>query len=723
MDSKENMTICNVSLTASPGRWGGPAGMDHIRLCVATVAFALGTVGDLAAQETDPTGPTRVTPDDLFQVVDVSDPTFHPGGTRLTFATSRLDRGNNSYIRALWEADVERGELRQLTRGEGDRAPQWSPDGRWLAFRSSRSGSSQLWLLPGTVGEARQVTDLATGVSSFAWAPDSRRLAVVSAVTEQSVAQRLLGGTVQSESGDLLVADRLRYRAGTTYLGSSYPHIFVVSIEGGEALQVTDGPYEDTEPAWSPDGQRIAFISNRTDEPDFNRNSDVWVVSAAGGQVERFSGGPGTDASPRWSPDGAWLAFRGNSDPHDYGSQHQIWLASADGGEPRNLTAAIDHTPSGFAWTPEHDLAVTFQIHGNIEIHRLGLDGTHHAVVTGKGQATGMNMAPDGSLGYLWTTPTAPPEVYLTTMGGSGPGSDPGEAAADPDAAGAAHDGSDGRKLSAFNDEWRASRQLSDTEGFWYKGADDWDVQGWIMRPAGFTPDASYPMVLEIHGGPYGMYGNGFSLEFQILASQGWGVLFTNPRGSTGYGQSFEAAVTGDLVGKAFDDIMAGVDQALADHEWIDPARLGVTGGSYGGLMTNWVVGHTDRFAAAVTQRSISNWISFFGTADIPSWVELELDGTPWEVPMRLWESSPIAYADRMTTPTLVLHSELDYRVPVSQGEEMYRALMRQGVPSLFIRFPDEGHGLPGSGLPLHRLERLQWIVRWFAAYLAPVRS
>ena len=665
-----------------------------------------------SAQDADPArAPTRVSPEDLFRIVEVGEPDFHPDGGRLAFVTTRLDREANAYRRAVWEADLGTGELGQLTPGDSDQSPKWSPDGKWLAFRSSMDGTPQLWLLPAGGGESRPVTNLGSGISALVWAPDSRRLAVVSEVTRPAAAEQLLGEAVESESGDLIVADRLRYRAGTSYLGSSYPHIFVVSVDGGDPAQVTDGPFEDSEPAWSPDGGRIAFVSNRTSEPDFNRNTDIWTVSASGGDAERFSGGPGTDAAPRWSADGAWLAFRGNSDPHDYGSQYQIWLVGDEGGEPRNLTREIDHTPADFAWTPGGNLAVSFQIEGNIEIHKLDLNGTHSPVVAGKGQATGFAVGSDATLAYLWTTPTAPAEVHVTPSGTF-------------DAADGDHlDGSEGRALSGFNDAWRASRELSDTEAFWYQGADGWDVQGWIMEPAGMRPGTRYPLVLEIHGGPYGMYGTGFSLEFQILASQGWGVAFTNPRGSTGYGQQFEHAVTGDLVGKAFDDIQAGVDAALDEHEWIDPARLGVTGGSYGGLMTNWVIGHTDRFAAAVTQRSISNWISFFGTADIPSWVELELGGTPWEAAMQLWESSPVAYADRITTPTLVLHSELDYRVPIGQGEEMYRALVREGVPSLFVRFPDEGHGLPGSGQPLHRLERLDWIVRWFARHLAPAQA
>ena len=686
---------------------------DPIAAVIMSVLLSVTMIsaGDLTAQLADDLQESdRVSPEDLFRVADVTELNFHPEGQRLAFVVSRMDRESNDYRRVIWEAELTTGDLRQLTWGDSDQSPQWSPDGEWLAFQSSRSGSPQVWILPIGGGEARQITEFENGISALEWGPDSQRLVVVSQVEGPTGAERLLGEPVDSEAGDVMVMDRLRYRAGTSYLGSSYPHVFVVSIGGVDPVQVTDGPYEDSDPAWSPSGQRIAFISNRTNEPDFNRDTDIWIVEASGGEAEWFSGGPGTDRAPRWSEDGAWLAFQGNSDPHDYGSQNQVWIVGAAGGEPRKLTDEVDLSVGGspHQWDHEGRLVTTFMIQGNLEVHTLDLTGEHHAVVAGKGRAEDFDLASDGTLAYLWTTPTSPAEVYISPTGVSGM------------TEGNALEGSQGRALSHFNDEWRTSRQLTDTEEFWYQGADDWDVQGWIMKPADFRPDGRYPLVLEIHGGPYGMYGNGFSLEFQILSSQGWGVLFTNPRGSTGYGERFEHAVTTDLVGKAYDDIMAGVDTALDDHPWIDRTRLGVTGGSYGGLMTNWVIGHTDRFAAAVTQRSISNWLSFFGTADIPSWVELELGGTPWEVPMSLWESSPIAYADEIRTPTLVLHSELDFRVPINQGEEMYRALVREGVPSLFVRFPDEGHGLPGSGQPLHRLERLQWIVRWFAKYLTP---
>ena len=687
---------------------GGNAPAAASIMSVLLLAVVIGAGGLTAQLTDDPQASARVSPEDLFRIADVTELDFHPEGQRLAFVVSRMDRTSNEYRRAIWEASLTTGDLRQLTWGDSDQSPQWSPNGEWLAFQSSRSGSPQVWLLPTRGGEARQITEFDSGISALTWGPDSRRLAVVSEVEGPAGADRLLGESVESEAGDVMVMDRLRYRAGTSYLGSSYPHVFVVSIGGGDPVQVTDGPYEDSDPAWSPTGQRIAFVSNRTNEPDFNRNTDIWIVEASGGEADWFSGGPGTDVMPRWSADGAWLAFQGNADPHDYGSQNQVWAVGAAGGEPRNVTNEVDHTPARFEWAPGGRLAVSFMIRGNVEIHTLNLSGEHHAVVAGKGRAEDFDIASDGTLAYLWTTPTSPAEVYISLTGVSGM------------AAENAVEGSQGRALSHFNDEWRASRQLADTEGFWYEGADDWDVQAWIMKPADFRSGGRYPLILEIHGGPYGMYGNGFSLEFQILSSQGWGVLFTNPRGSTGYGERFEHAVTSDLVGKAYHDIMAGVDAALDDQPWIDRTRLGVTGGSYGGLMTNWVIGHTDRFAAAVTQRSISNWLSFFGTADIPSWVELEHGGTPWEAPMSLWESSPIAYADEIKTPTLVLHSELDFRVPIGQGEEMYRALVREGVPSLFVRFPDEGHGLPGSGQPLHRLERLQWIVRWFAKYLAP---
>jgi dipeptidyl aminopeptidase/acylaminoacyl peptidase len=642
--------------------------------------------------------------DDLFEIQDISDPRFHPEGGRIAFVVSRMDADSNRYRRSVWMADVESGDVRRLTFGaENDHSPRWSPDGQWLAFISSRSGSPQLWVMATAGGDAKQLTSLGAPVSDPEWSPDSRQLVVVSSVEElPTPAAQLMGAAVKSSAGDVRVLDRLRYRAGTQYFDGRYPHLFIVSLEGGQPRQLTHGAYEDSEPAWSPDGGRIAFVSNRTDEPDLNRNTDIWVVAVEGASAQRLAGAPGTDAEPRWSPDGKWLAFRGNVDEHDYGSQYQAWVVSSDGGPARSLTGELDRPPAGLEWGPDGRIYATIMDHGNVQLHSFDLAGGRRTVITGRGQVADVAAGARGHLVYLWTTPTRPAELRVVESGSTTTDLD----------------GSTGRALTSFNEAWRSARTLIEPEELRFRGADGWEIQGWVMKPATFGPGQRFPLILEIHGGPYGMYGNQFDLEFQLMAAQGWGVLFTNPRGSTGYGQKFEHAVTGDLVGKAFEDLMHGVDAALARHDWADATRLGVAGGSYGGLMTNWVIGHTTRFAAAVTQRSITNWISFYGTADIPSWVELELGAAPWEKPLELWRSSPMAYVDRITTPTLIIHSELDFRVPVSQAEELHRALVRRGVPTLFVRFPDEGHDLTRSGQPLHRKENLEWIVRWFMKYL-----
>ncbi len=646
-------------------------------------------------------GQRPITTDDYHQFRFVGDPTFSPDGKTVAFTVTRVDRTQNRRVSGIWLAPTDRSDPpRPITSGaSSSTGPAFSPDGRHLSFYSTRavpgddvSTRSQLYLLPLNGGEPRRLSNLPNGVSGCAWAPGGDRLACLS----RSGPGDQRPGPPPSDARHYT---GLRYKFNDTgWFDDRRSHLWVFDVATGRATQLTSGDgWNESDPQWSPDGSRIAFVSNRTGrEFDGNEDSDVWVIPAAGGELTRISDHAGPDGTPRWSPDGRTIAFMGREKDGDPGA---IWTAPAGGGTASTLLyPSVDLSPQGLAWA-ENGAAVYFTAETRGEAHAFRLDVASRSVapITRGGRIV-RNLAVSpvgGTIAYLASDFTALDELYL----------------ADPT-------GGNERRLTAMNDSLLASVSLMPVERTSYRSADGLEIDGFLVRPLGFDSTKRYPMVLSIHGGPAGMYGVGWFHEFQVYAARGWAVFFTNPRGSTGYGHRFQRAIALEWGGKDYVDIMRGVDHILARHRWIDPARLGVTGGSYGGFMTNWIVGHTTRFKAAVTLRSISNFISDEGTRDGAFGHDADFGGHLFQRFDLYWDRSPLKYAQNVTTPILILHAENDLRVPLEQAEQWFRALRLFEKPAELVIFPRENHNQTRTGEPRHLVESLDWQMYWFSRYL-----
>lgn len=670
----------------------------------------------------------RLRPDDLFNLTMIGDTVVSPDGQAICFVQTRLDREENAYRGDLWIVPTAGmpGEAVQYTHGPRTVAqPRWSPNGRWLAFLADREekGKRQLWLIPtaGVGGEARALTHGDTSVSDYAWAPDSTRICFVRSETIDRREKRDDAAAAGAEKAprvtdDVIAITRIRNKAdGTGFINDRRSHLWTVDLEGHET-RLTEGDHDNTAPAWSPDCREIAFVAQRAapDEADRTNAADLWIVGADGGEPRRVPTPDGPLDAPAWSPDGRLLAFVGGNRANVAGANQDLWVVPADGrGEARNLTAALDlsiglnvgsDSRAGLSgdrpvWAPDcAALYVLASRRGDTPLWRVPVDGGEpRAVVAGAQQVQAFSLCANGAtLALNLADNLNPSDVYSADA-----------------------DGDNLRRLTEANGDFFAGLELVEPEPFEYEGAAGWPVHGWLLRPAGYEEGRRYPLILEIHGGPHAAYGNAFMFEFQLLAARGWGVLFTNPRGSTTYGERFAMASNDDWGGNDYRDLMAGVDAALARAPWADPARLGVTGGSYGGYMTNWIVTQTDRFKAAVTQRSICNMISKWGVSDIGYLGnDLQWGGPPWQNLQFYLDRSPLFHVENVTTPLLILHSERDLRCPIEQGEQFYTALKYLGREVELVRFPDEGHELSRSGQPLHRLERLERIVGWFQGRL-----
>ncbi|MBI2887963.1 MAG: S9 family peptidase [Chloroflexi bacterium] len=640
------------------------------------------------------------TPEDLYGIRWISDPQIAPDSRRVAFTVTQMDQKADDYRSQVWLVPTS-GRVRHarpVTFGpKRDSSPRWSPDGRTLAFVSDRAGKAQVWLLPVDGGEARQLTNLFGGVQYLSWAPDGRQVAVVSRVGDDEQRPKIREITT------------LKYKFNGEGFREGRRHIYVVSVASGRARQLTDGDWDDAYPVWSPDGARIAFASARHESRDLDSTMDIWVVEARGGEPARITPGRGPATAPLWSPDGRTVAYLGHDHPMAGLSKNTCaWVVGASGGRPRNLSAALDRCASTaswpaqyhtLAWTPDGSgLLFLAMDQGNVSLFRTSLRGGRVTpVVAGDAQIAQFSVAANGATAYALSSPTNPGEVYFRGPRGGQ------------------------RRLTNLNGRFAGRFGLQPPERLAFASADGTPLEGWVVKPNGFQPGRRYPALVNVHGGPHAQYGNVFFDEFQTQAGRGYVVFYPNPRGSQGYGEAFASAVCGDWGGKDYEDVMAGVE-ALARLDYVDPERLGVLGGSYGGYMASWIVGHTDRFRAACSERAVNNILSMFGTSDIGSYFqEFEMAGArPWENPQFYLERSPISYVAKMRTPLLILHSEQDLRCPMEQGEQLYVALKKLGQADvLFVRFPEESHEMSRSGKPSRRVRRFQYILDWFDKYLS----
>jgi dipeptidyl aminopeptidase/acylaminoacyl peptidase len=681
----------------------------RVIISISALVLCLTVVPSLIAQT-----PRGITPEDYYSFEFVSDPQISPEGKLVAYVVTKVDRAQNRRNSSIWmtATDGGRAPWQFTTAPQSSTSPRWSPDGKSLAFLSSRPAEAtpagapgsapagttepvraQVYLLSMNGGEAKRITNLKNGVSVFRWSPDGRRLVVVSRVGPSD------SRPDNKDRSDVRHYKNSSYKFNDTgWFDDRRTHLWLVEMNSGSAKQITEGDdWNDSDPQWSPDGTRLAFVSNRTGkEYEENRNSDVWVISAEGGKLTKISDHDEADNQPRWSPEGKWIAFTGEIRDRDH---PKIYLAPSTGGAPSVLAAnGLDLIPNALRWSDDGK-SIYFEtgVKGEVQLFRVDVAAKSVAQVTSGARAVRSVDFNFGTrtIAYLANDFKHLDNLYVTGL-----------------------DGKNERRLTNLNEALWKQVHLADVERFTYKSADDWDVDAFFVKPVGWQAGRKYPLILSIHGGPAGQYGVDWYQEFQVYAAKGYAVLFTNPRGSTGYGQKFERGIAGEWGGKDYLDVMNGLDAAVKKYPWIDQGRMGVTGGSYGGYLTNWIVSHTDRFKAAVTLRSLSNFISDDGTRDGAYGHAPDFGGDIFQKYELYWDRSPLKYAQNVKTPTLILHSDNDFRVPIEQGEQWFRALKHFGVTTEIVFFPRENHNLTRAGEPKHLVESLNWQLYWFDRFL-----
>ena len=688
-----------------------------MRFCLAPSILLLLLVAPLGAQ-------TRgFEPADYYRLVSVGDVATSPRGDYVAFTVTTVSEKDNRRHREIWIQPLRNGRPDGEAFGFSDPtvesgSPSWSPDGSLLSFTSMRGDDKNaIWFLrvDGPGGEAFHIDGVE---GSPVWSPDGEWIAYTKAPDggdddetipkEGWVAPDAVTNTLDATRFDGRVVTSMRYkRDGTLTLRPHYSvrgksQIFVVPAEGGEPRQLTDLAFDVRSLEWSSDGRQLFFAGDEYQDDEYNQEStgDLWSVSRSGGSALRLTTNPGSESSPSVSPEGRRLAFL--STP-ERGAQTDLMIVDIGSdrsfmGAPRNLTATWDLRPGSATWSSDGE-SILFgaQIGGNSHLFSVAAGGgAIRQITTGERRLSGFSFSGDGEVvAFTATDAVTPSELYV-----------------------ASGDGSTEQKATGFNDELLREIVLMPAEELTWTVEGGTEIQGWVIKPVGHHTGADYPMILKIHGGPHSAYGNTFFPAFHVLSASGFFVLYTNPRGSSGYGHDYQYATRGQwgIVDK--EDYLNGVDAALAKYPGADPGRLGVSGGSYGGFMTNWLTATTDRFHAAVTSRSITNWESWWGASDAQGLTEYEFYGPPWEQRDLYRRLSPISYVENVTAPTLIIHSEDDYRTPIADGEQWFMSLIKRGVPVEMVRYPRSSHGLSRTGEPWLLVDRLERLRSWFAHYL-----
>jgi dipeptidyl aminopeptidase/acylaminoacyl peptidase/TolA-binding protein len=645
--------------------------------------------------------PLRV--DDLFAIKDVGDPRLSPDGAFVAYTLTTIDAKKDKADTDLYLSPVDGGEALRLTASpKGETKPRFSPDGKHLAFLSKREGKkTQVYLLPRRGGEAVKLTDYPGDVSDLAWSPDSRKLAlVVSDRDPDEVEEGKDDEEDASRTPKPIVVRRLQFKTdGTGFLREVREHLHVFDLESKTSVQVTDGPYDDSKPVWTPDGATLVFVSNRTPDPDANRNTDLFAIAPRQGAVPRaLTTAPTSAHSPAMSPDGTLVAYVEGGDPADlYYAVEHLSVVPVAGGASRPLTKALDRNPQAPSFSPDgKSVLFLLEDRGDVHLARVPAAGGAVArVVSGPRVLSAFDVARDGRIVVVESQPDRPEEISAVQKDGSL------------------------KRVTRLNDELMASLRLGATTKHEAKSGDGTVVDYFVVRPPGAPAMGALPAVLRIHGGPVSQYQNEFTFEFQLLAAHGYAVVAANPRGSSGRGRDFSRAIWADWGGKDHDDVMAAVDDAIA-RGIADPERLGVGGWSYGGILTDWTIYRTTRFKAAIAGAGIANALAGYGTDQYQWEYETEL-GLPWknrETWLHL--SRPFLEADKIKTPTLFVCGEVDWNVPLINSEQMYQALRRTGVPTELVVYPGEDHSI---GKPSYRKDRYERYLAWYDRYLKPAAA